>query len=374
MADSIVMPATAPSLGAVVDLVMPDGQFMARGLFNSASRLAVRACVYREDEALDGAWLLARLDQAIDLRRRSTLVSQKNVRLVFSEADNLSGLIVDCYTHYLVVQQTAGALDPFMPALIDRLQEAIQPKAILWTVDEATSKLEGIPVKHQWCNGESPVAPVEIVENDVRLEIDLNAGQKTGYYLDQRDNRLAAANWMPSSGRILDVCTYVGGFALAIAKHCPGCHVVGIDSSSRAIDGARRHAQINNLSNVEFRVDDFLKATEQMVADKELFDGVVLDPPKLAGSRDSVDRALRAYHRLNYQAVKLLNPGGILVTCSCSGRVSREDFHRMLQGVAKQSRRTIQILEQRGPAYDHPVSVLCPETDYLKCFICRVLD
>ncbi len=336
------------AVGTEVDLVMPDGQFLAKGLFNPASRIAVRAYSYQEGRPVDAALLIDRLDKAIELRKKAPLSPIANVRLVFSEADNLSGLIVDCYSRYLVVQQTAAALNPFMPALIERLIETLKPLAILWMVDEATSKLEGIPTKHHWCFGESPMGPVEIVENDVRLELDLNDGQKTGYYLDQRENRLAAANWMPASGRVLDVCTYVGGFALTIAKHCPGCHVIGIDSSERAIARATRHAQLNSLGNVEFHVDDFLKATERLVEQNEVFDGVVLDPPKLAGSRDSIDRALRAYHRLNFQAVRLLKPGGILVTCSCSGRISRSDFQHMLQGLPNNPSEPFRLLSSVG--------------------------
>ncbi|MDZ4852669.1 MAG: class I SAM-dependent rRNA methyltransferase [Pirellulaceae bacterium] len=373
MADSLVLPSEAIPAGTKVELTMPDGSFLAKGLFNPASRIAVRTYSQKGDQTLDSAFFKQRLDQALRLRESHYFdASRSAVRLVFSEADHLCGLIVDRYGDYIVVQQTAAALTSVMPEMIEHLRERLHPKGILWMVDASTAKLEGIEGFHRWVVGTEPTEPIQIIENDLRFDVDLQSGQKTGYYLDQRDNRAAAARWIPPNSKVLDVCCYVGGFALTIARHCERSEVLGIDTSSRAIEIAKRYAAINELGNVQFEVGDFLKSLEAKQAAGELFDAIVLDPPKLAGSRDSIERALRAYHRLNYSAVRLLRPGGLLVTCSCSGRVSRDDFYRVLRGVSKQSRRSIQILEQRGAAADHPVSTACPETDYLKCFICRV--
>ena len=171
----------------------------------------------------------------------------------------------------------------------------------------------------------------------------------------------------------MDVCCYVGGFALAAAKIGGAREVLGIDSSEKAVLQARDHAAANQLPNVTFEVGECFRTLEQKVAAGEKFGGVILDPPRFAASRDTVDQALRAYHRLNRLAVDLLEPGGILVTCSCSGRVSREQFLKMLSGVSQKTGRDLQILEQRGPAPDHPVRISCPETDYLKCFVCRAM-
>jgi 23S rRNA (cytosine1962-C5)-methyltransferase len=375
MADSIVLPAESIPVGAAVDLTMPDGQLIAKGLANLASRIAVRTYTHSSDIVLDQDFFQRRLSRAIELREASFFANATSaIRLAFSEGDHLSGLIIDRYGDYIVVHQTAAALSPYLPGLIDYLRGRLQPRGILWMIDDSTAKLEGIAAKHEWVFGEAPANPVEIIENDLRFEVDLQSGQKTGYYLDQRDNRAAAASWIAPGSNVLDVCCYVGGFALTIAKHCPDSQVVGIDTSSKAIEAAQRYAAINQLSNVRFEAGDFLKTLEAKQHAGEVYDAIVLDPPKMAGSRDSVDRALRAYHRMNYLAVRLLRPGGMLVTCSCSGRVSRDDFHRVLRGVSKQSKRSIQILEQRGAAPDHPVSTACPESDYLKCFICRVGD
>lgn len=373
MADSLVLPAELFAVGSPVELTMPDGQLLAKGLFNPASRITVRTYTQKPELQLDSAFFQKRLERALELRESQFFKTASSaVRLVFSEADHLSGLIVDQYGDYLVVQQTAAALTAFIPDFIELLRKRLEPKGIVWMVDASTAKLEGIEPKHAWMLGSAPTQPVEIIENELRFEVDLQSGQKTGYYLDQRDNRSAAARWISAGSRVLDVCCYVGGFALTIARHCKDSDVLGIDSSQRAVEAAGRYAAINNLSNARFEVGDFLKTLEAKQGAGEVYDAIVLDPPKMAGSRDSVERALRAYHRMNFTAVRLLRPGGILVTCSCSGRVSRDDFYRVLRGVSKQSRRSIQILEQRGAAPDHPVSTSCPETDYLKCFICRV--
>ncbi len=218
-----------------------------------------------------------------------------------------------------------------------------------------------------------PEGEVEIEDNGLRWRVDLIEGQKTGFYLDQRLNRREAARWMPDGGRALDVCCYVGGFSLSLAKWSRAKEIVAIDTSSRVIDAAKRHAELNGLSNIAFEVGDFYESMESRRSEGQLFDLVVLDPPKMASSRSQLDAALRAYHRLNLLGVQLLQPGGILVTCSCSGRVTREDFDQMLLGVARRSGREIQVLERRGAAPDHPSCMTCPETDYLKCFVCRVL-
>ena len=375
MADSLVLPAESIPVGAAVELTMPDGQLLAKGLANPASRITVRTYTQSPDIELNDEFFQRRLERSIELRNSQYFDKASSaIRLAFSEGDHLSGLIVDRYGDYIVVQQTAAALSPYLPKLIDFLKDTLRPRGIVWMVDASTAKLEGLEPKHQWIDGFAPTGPVEVIENDLRFEVDLQSGQKTGYYLDQRDNRAAAARWIPPGSKVLDVCCYVGGFALTIAKHCADSDVLGLDTSSKAIEAAQRYASINQLNNVRFEVGDFFKTLEAKKADGEIYDAIVLDPPKMAGSRDSVERALRAYHRMNFLAVRLLRSGGILVTCSCSGRVSRDDFHRVLRGVSKQSRRAIQILEQRSAAPDHPSSTSCPETDYLKCFICRIGD
>ncbi len=373
MANSLIAIANPIACGETVELVDPDGRSLGFGLFNPNSRIAVRRYGALPGEQLDEAFFLMRLNQACDLRESLYFETERHaLRLVFSEGDQLSGLIVDRYGDYLVIQQTSAALGSMIEPFAAELERRYQPKGILHLVDTSTATLEGIEPKRIWLRGNQPDSFIEIIENGLRWQVDLQSGQKTGCYHDQRENRLAAARWMPDKGSILDVCCYHGGFALTIAKLRPACSVVGIDTSDRAVEIAKSNAELNKLSNVTFEVGDFFKSLELRLGSKELYDAIVVDPPKLAGSRDTTERALRAYHRLNYSAVRLLKPGGILVTCSCSGRVSRLDFWNMLKGVSKQARRGIQILEQRGAAPDHPILAACPETDYLKCFICRV--
>ncbi|MEX2560887.1 MAG: class I SAM-dependent rRNA methyltransferase, partial [Pirellulales bacterium] len=214
--------------------------------------------------------------------------------------------------------------------------------------------------------------PVFISEHGIRYGVDLEAGQKTGFYLDQRDNRKAAAGYVQGR-RLLDLFCYSGGFALCGKLLGGAAEVWGIDTSAKAIALAKANAELNGASQVRFDVGDVFQSLESLLSENQRFGAVVLDPPKFARNRQAVDQALRAYHQLNRMAVELLEPDGILVTCSCSGHVSREDFLHLLAGVSQRTGRQIQVLEQRGAAADHPVSATCLETEYLKCFICRVV-
>ncbi|MCA9228394.1 MAG: class I SAM-dependent rRNA methyltransferase, partial [Planctomycetales bacterium] len=195
---------------------------------------------------------------------------------------------------------------------------------------------------------------------------------KTGYYLDQVENRRAAAAYMKGR-RVLDLFCYAGGFSLLAATAGGAREVIGVDSSERALAMARANAELNGVSNVRFVEGDCFRTMDELLDDREKFDAIVLDPPKFTRSRQTVDEALRAYHRLNRVAVDLLQPEGILVTCSCSGNVTRDDFLMMLSGVAQKTGRMIQVLDQRGASADHPIATNCLETEYLKCFICRVV-
>jgi 23S rRNA (cytosine1962-C5)-methyltransferase len=372
---SIVEPSDPPALGELVDLTHSDGRWIGRGLYNPHSRIRIRMLSWDPKETIDNAWFDARLDQAFGLREAMPGVTNLDgMRLVFSEADFLGGLIVDRFQSHLVVQITAAAMVPWLDRIADRLQDRYSPESISVQIDQHTAKSEGIEPRSEVLRGVLPEAPIEIRENDLLWQIDLRQGQKTGYYLDQRENRLAAAKWTPAGARVLDVCTYAGGFALTIARHAEPSQVIAVDSSARALEWAKRNAERNGLEEkVSWEQTDFYEALSRRLEQRDRFDMIVLDPPRLAGSRDQVARALAAYHRLNYLALRILRPGGIFVTCSCSGRVSRSDFGEMLYGVATRVGRDLQILENRGASPDHPVSIHCPETDYLKCLIARVL-
>jgi 23S rRNA (cytosine1962-C5)-methyltransferase len=362
-----------PGDGAVVDLVAHNGKFVARGLYNSQSRIRVRLYTWVAGDALDQDFWKARIERAVEHRRRLGYdKSAGAARLIYSEADGVSGLIVDRYGEYLVAQVTALGIQARVDDLLPLLADASGARGIVVRVDRALARLEGLASDENRTWGHLPDGPVFIDEHGIHYGVELGLGQKTGFYLDQRENRLAAAAYARGR-RVLDMFCYTGGFSLAAARLGGAVDVLGIDSSEKAIALARAAAELNSLPNVRFEVAECFDALDALVSRRERFDMVILDPPKFTRTRRSVDDALRAYHRINRLAASLLPPGGILVTCSCSGSVTREDFLYMLAGVAQQLGREIQVLEQRGAAPDHPVSVSCLETEYLKCFICRIL-
>ena len=370
---SVITPTIAPADGDLVDLVTGEGQFLARGVYNSNSRIRVRLYSWDAELEINNEFWLSRLITAVELRRACGLLAPATAcRLIFSEADGLSGLIVDRYADCLVVQITALAMHQRLDMIVEFLQQELSPRAIVVRVDKHIASAEGLEPREEVIAGELPAEPIVFEEHGIAYEVDLVGGQKTGAYLDQRENHAAAARYV-NGGRVLDVCTYHGGFALAAAKLGGAKEVIGIDSSAKAVETSAQLAQRNGLENVRFEVGQCFDKLQEYREAGEQFDCVVLDPPRFAGSRREIDKALRAYHRLNRIAVDLLPPGGILVTCSCSGHVVREDFQFMLAGVAQKSGREIQVLEVRGAASDHPVSLTCPESEYLKCFICRVL-
>ena len=371
LAKSIELPAAPPQDGQEVDLLTPQGAWVARGIYNSRSHIRVRLYSWRPGQRLDDDFWRMRLSAAIELRRAIGYDDPNGAaRLVFSEGDGLSGLVVDRYAGHLVVQCTALAMAVRRESIVRHLAELTRPQGIIVRSDLKMAAAEGMEPFDGLAYGQPPPTPLAICEHGIAYSLDLGQGQKTGYYLDQRENHRAAAGYFRGR-RVLDMFCYTGGFSLAAAKLGAAREVLGVDSSQRAIDEAHRGARENGLDNVRFQTGEGFAVLESLAAAGERFGGVILDPPRFAGSRLSIDHALRAYHRLNRLGVQLLEPGGILVTCSCSGRVSREDFRQMLAGVSQKTRRDLQILEQRGAAPDHPVRLACPETEYLKCFICR---
>jgi 23S rRNA (cytosine1962-C5)-methyltransferase len=362
-----------PSDGAVVDLVAHNGKFVARGLLNSQSRIRVRLYTWSAGEALDSDLWKSRIQRSVDHRRRLGYDKPGSAaRLIYSEADGISGLVVDRYGDYVVAQVTALGIQARIDELLPLLAEATGARGVVVRADRAVARMEGLSPDENRTWGHLPEGPAFIEEHGIRYGVELGLGQKTGFYLDQRENRLAAAGYA-RGGRVLDLFCYTGGFSLAAGRIGNAAEVLGIDSSEKAIALARAGAELNSLPNVRFEVAECFDALDALVSRRERFDMVILDPPKFTRTRRSVDDALRAYHRINRLAASLVPPGGILVTCSCSGSVTREDFLYMLAGVAQQLGREIQILETRGAAPDHPVSATCLETEYLKCFICRVL-
>lgn len=356
--------------GQVVDLLDHDGNWIARGLINPGSRLRVRLYGFQSGINIGADLWRERIDAAVARRRiAEPFCAEGAERLVFSESDLMSGLIVDRYADCLSVQFTFGGLLRWRDEIIDHLKTSFDARAIMIRVDETTARYESIEAEHCWYD--DPVEhPVAYRLNDLDLSVNLQSGQKTGGYLDQRINHAVAAGYLVGRS-VLDVCCYTGGFGL-VAANRGAQSVLGIDSSQAALDEAERAAQRNDLKNVSLLKEDCFDSLKRLGEAGATFDGIVLDPPRFAGSRHQIDSALRAYRRINSLAVDLLPPGGILITCSCSGRVTRADFVGVLNEVARRRHRDLVLLENRGPAPDHPVSICCPETDYLKCLILQV--
>lgn len=359
--------------GDVVELISDKGRLVARGLYNSQSRIRVRLYTWSHTEPLDDAFWRRRIETAVALRRQLGYTDPRGAaRIVFSEADGLSGLVVDRYGDYLAVQPTALAIANRLDRIVPILTDVLRPRGVVLRNERGLGQIEGIHLPEGTHWGHAPAGPIFIEENGLRFGVDLREGQKTGFYLDQRENRRAAAAYCRGR-RVLDLFCYSGGFGLAAAKLGGASEVLAVDGSEKAIALARANAELNGLAKMHFQVGDGFATLDALAAAGERFGAVVLDPPKFARSRAAVEDALMAYHRLNRMAVELLEPGGILVTCSCSGHVTREDFMHMLSGVAQRTGRDIQVLETRGAAADHPIAASCLESEYLKCFICRAV-
>lgn len=365
----------APKPGDEVDVHSHEGKFIARGIFNPHSAIRVR--LYRWDGGpVDDEFLTGLLTSSLKLRRDilKQTAPKSASRLVSSEGDGLSGLTVDRYDRWLVAQFTSLALFERRDLLARLLQEQTGAEGVLCRTERVTAEQEGIPYPFEHLIGSLPGEPMEIVEHGLTYWVDPRAGQKTGFFLDQRDNRLAVASYC--EGRdVLDLYSYTGGFALNARKNGRARSVLGVESSAVAVEVARHHAAINGLdaSKIHFEAGDALVVLERLRSEGRTFGVVICDPPKFARNPRGVEDALKAYLRLNRAALDVVEPDGILATCSCSGLVDRDLFADMLAQVADLSGRTIQFLEQRGQAPDHPVSASCLETEYLKCMICRVV-
>ncbi|HSG46314.1 MAG TPA: class I SAM-dependent rRNA methyltransferase, partial [Longimicrobiales bacterium] len=314
-----------------------------------------------------------RVAEAVAIREGLGLVRRDGAaRLVFSEADGLSGVVVDRYGDWLAVQFTSLALWQRREGILAALRLHAPSRGILLRTEKGILDEEGLEITDGVLEGEEPDGPVEVEENGLRYTVDLRTGQKTGYYLDQRDNRMRAAAYAPGR-RVADVCCYTGGFTLPLLR-AGAARVTGVDMSAPALELARANLALNGLDDgrSEFVKSDAFRWLEAAGEAGERYGMVVLDPPRMARSERGLKGALRGYLRLNEAAVRCLEPGGILVTCSCTGRVSRERFVGVLGEVERATGRRIRILEVHGQPADHPVAPTCPETAYLKCVIATV--
>jgi 23S rRNA (cytosine1962-C5)-methyltransferase len=362
----------SPADGDEVVLEDSEGRAVGRGLWNARSQIRVRVYTTDPDQPLDDAFWTGRVARAVAGRRQNpNLHPDDPVRLVFSEADGLSGLVVDRMGDWLVVQFTSLALHRRLDVFLDALEQEFHPAGIMLRTEKGILEEEGLELADGILRGREPEGPVPLADGQLRMLADLRTGQKTGFYLDQRWNRRAVARWAEGR-RAADVCTYSGGFALHLALG-GAASVVGVDVSASALALAAEHARLNGMEDrLQWVRSD---AAKWLLAESEAgrsYDLVVLDPPRFARSRRGVPGALNGYARLNEAAIRILEPGGILATFSCSGRVTREAFSGVLAEVAGRTGRRLRILETLGQPADHPVDPNTPETAYLKGFILHV--
>ena len=352
--------------GAIVPVVDDARNFVGQAFYSDRSQIALRFLTLR-DEAIDREWWRGRLHACA--ARRASIMKQTNAyRLVYSEGDLLSSLIVDVYDGHYVLQTLSQGADRIQDQLLQLLIDEFQPRSIVELNDARVRQLEGLELRSGALHGDGP-PEIEIAQHGVKFIVSPRASQKTGAFLDQRENYLAARRI--AHGRALDCFTFNGGFALHIAGSCD--NVIGIDISSEAVAAAERNAQLNNAGNVTFQTANVFDALREMETAGERFDTIILDPPAFTKSRATVKSGARGYKEINLRALKLLNTGGVLISCTCSYHISEQMFLDLIADAALDARRRLQIVEKRGQSSDHPVLLGVPETHYLKCVIARVI-
>ena len=355
--------------GDLVDVLTADGQFYGRGLYNPASKIRVRLLTF-EDKPIDEAFWRERIQQAIRLRQR--VVAQSNAyRLIYAEGDRLPGLIVDRYDQLLVMQCLSFGMDSRKELLADVLMKELNVTAVYLRNEAKSRQLEGLPLERGFLRGSGPTQ-VEIQEGAGRFLVNVERGQKTGWFCDQRENRLAAAK-LATGADVLEVFCHTGAFGIHAAI-AGAASVEGLDVSQDTLAMARTHAAMNKVeSRCTYRQADAFEEMRKLVKAGRRYDLVVLDPPAFARSQQALAGALTGYKDVNLLGIKLLKPEGFLVTSSCSHPVSEEDLWKSIRLAARDAKRDIRLIEQRGQSADHPILGSMPETRYLKCFIVQVL-
>jgi 23S rRNA (cytosine1962-C5)-methyltransferase len=352
--------------GAIVRLTDERSRFHGWAFYSDKSQISIRLLT-REDAPPGRELFAKRLRQAAEYRQR-VVENSEAYRLVYSEADLLSSIIIDRYGDYLVLQTLSQGAERIKALLAELLVELFNPKGILERNDPRVRLLEGLDQRVGVLHGDVP-PEIVVKENGISFLCDLAKGQKTGSFLDQRENHLVARRY--ASGNVLDCFSYHGGFALTIADKCT--HVESVEMAPAAIEIARRNQELNSVANVTFREGNTFDVLKEHYEVGRRFQTVILDPPAFAKNRESVAAAHRGYKEINFRAMKLLEPGGFLITCSCSYHITEPLFLQILAEAAVDSRRNIVVCERRTQAQDHPILLTMPETHYLKCMILRVL-
>lgn len=354
------------SPGDAVRVVDPGGRLLGTAHYSSTSLISLRMLSPRS-ETVDKEFLLGRLKSSHDYRRM-VAPDTDAYRAVYAEADQLPGLIVDRYGDCLVMQTLDQGMDLQIAVIAECLVRMFAPRVIVARNDAAVRSREGLPLETRILHGEVP-GDIRVTMNGLSFQVDLIGGQKTGIFLDQRENYLAAARW--ARGKALDCFTCTGGFALHLASRCET--VEAVDSSAASLRAAASNAQANGISNIHFLEANAFDLLAGHAAAGRRFRTIVLDPPAFAKSRSAVEGALRGYREINLRALKLLEPGGVMVTCSCSHHVSEAMLLEVVAQASLDANRTVRVLERRTQALDHPILLTVPETHYLKCLVLQVI-
>ncbi len=353
--------------GDVVRVVSDRRRFLAKAVYNPRSQISLRI-LSRKDEPIDGAFIRARVKRAVDYRR--LFADLHSCRMIFAESDGLPAVIVDSFADVLVLQSLCLGMEQFKADIVAALVDELHPAGIYERNDVPVRALEGLEQQTGTLYGEVPDR-VQIAENGVRFWVDVKEGQKTGFFLDQKENRAAIAPFVRDA-RVLDCFTHTGSFALH-AAHYGAREVIGVDISDYACQFATENAALNGVSDrVRFECAnafDYLRAAQDA---HERFDAVILDPPAFTKTRSAVAGALRGYKEINLRGMKLVRDGGFFITCSCSQHVSPTIFQQMLLDAEKDARVQLRQIEFRTQGRDHPILTASPETQYLKCGIYQV--
>lgn len=355
--------------GDIVTVVDSRGYPVGKGYINPRSQIIVRLLTNR-DETIDREFFRRRLTKAVEYRRRF-LPEVGSCRLVFGEADFLPGLIVDKFGDVLVIQTLALGIDKWLPDIVEILKELVQPRGIFERNDVPVRELEGLEQKKGFLT-EPFETRFTIEENGLKILVDVENGQKTGYFVDQRENRRSIRPYV-GGGRVLDCFSNVGGFALNAAA-AGASEVIAVDASGEALRAAAENARLNGMEDViKFQEGNAFDILRKLEVAKEQFNVIVLDPPAFAKNKGALEGAVRGYKEINLRAMRMIPEGGFLVTCSCSYHMSPELFKAVVQDAALDARRRLRLVEERAQGIDHPIVVGYEESHYLKCLIYEVL-
>lgn len=362
---------TDPSVqaGDIVSVKSAKGRFLAKAFYNPDSQISLRVMSY-QDEPIERDFIFRRVHEAVEYRR--SFADLKSCRMIFAESDRLPALIVDAFGEVLVLQCLALGMERFKKDVVDALVAELHPKGIWERNDVPVRKLEGLELTTGLLYGEVPDS-VEIAENGVRFFVDVKEGQKTGFFLDQKENRAAIAPFVKGK-KVLDCFTHTGSFALH-AGYYGAADVTGVDISGYACAFAAKNAELNHLEDrVRFLEANAFDLLSEKSRAGEKYDVIILDPPAFTKSRSTLDNAIRGYKEINLRAMKMVTPGGFLITCSCSQHVLPDMFRKMVIDAANDARVQLRQIEFRTQGKDHPVLPSAPETEYLKCGIYQVFS